>query len=478
MVKNALREMEICAILREKQNGSQKMLTVINLLPPDSGWSHAKNKAWKHRLGKIDSGFVPVSRHESGTVRFEPSPQGQSLALRAVAGVGMQNLIEKLGLGERAASMVVWVGLSILLLVVVVALAVWLVRTLRSPLNLGGSPGRSGRPQRLAITDAFNLDRDGRKLVIVRRDNVEHLLLIGGPNDVLVESSIVRGERSLRDRAGRGMAESEFIGHDAPHTSEQSRPDAPAPVSAPMPPATPAATAPTMTLTPPPFRPATPPPAAKPAQPAAPRLDDEFERALSAMQNIQRQEQPRAPQPAAQAPAYSAPPAPAFTPPAIPVAPVMSAPAAPPPAPATPVTPAPVAPAPARTEPVSEMARRLNEVLQKPLSGSLRPPFNKPIPPVPGTMNSAPRPAPAAPTPPAPQPLLPPLPPELDFPAEQNIPAPQPPAPPAEAAAPAPAPSPSPAPKALENELEMDLLEEEMARLLGRPAPPKKPGEP
>ena len=48
------------------------------------------------------------------------------------------------------------------------------------------APGPRNRPRRLDIVDAFDLDRE-RQLIIVRRDNIEHLLLIGGPNDVLVE---------------------------------------------------------------------------------------------------------------------------------------------------------------------------------------------------------------------------------------------------------------------------------------------------
>ncbi|MBV9393933.1 MAG: flagellar biosynthetic protein FliO, partial [Methylobacteriaceae bacterium] len=52
-------------------------------------------------------------------------------------------------------------------------------------------PGGRSRQQRLGIVDAFEIDRQ-RQLVIVRRDNVEHLLMIGGPNDVVVESSIIR----------------------------------------------------------------------------------------------------------------------------------------------------------------------------------------------------------------------------------------------------------------------------------------------
>ncbi|MCI0599160.1 MAG: hypothetical protein L0Y50_04865 [Beijerinckiaceae bacterium] len=67
---------------------------------------------------------------------------------------------------------------------------------LRLPRN-----GRT-RPPRLGIVDAFDLDRH-RQLVIVRRDNVEHLLMIGGPNDLVIESEIIRSEsrelRSLRE---------------------------------------------------------------------------------------------------------------------------------------------------------------------------------------------------------------------------------------------------------------------------------------
>ena len=61
-------------------------------------------------------------------------------------------------------------------------------------------PGGRGRQQRLGAVDVFNLDQS-RQLVLVRRDNVEHLVLIGGPNDVLIESQIVRVEpRNLRER--------------------------------------------------------------------------------------------------------------------------------------------------------------------------------------------------------------------------------------------------------------------------------------
>jgi len=58
-------------------------------------------------------------------------------------------------------------------------------------LRVPGS-ARSRQP-RLGLVDAYDLDKE-RQLVIVRRDNVEHLIMIGGPNDLVIESQIVRVE--------------------------------------------------------------------------------------------------------------------------------------------------------------------------------------------------------------------------------------------------------------------------------------------
>src|ERR1700679_4021620 len=54
-------------------------------------------------------------------------------------------------------------------------------------------PGGRTRQPRLGLVDAFSLDGQ-RQLVLVRRDNIEHLLMIGGPNDVVVESQIIRAQ--------------------------------------------------------------------------------------------------------------------------------------------------------------------------------------------------------------------------------------------------------------------------------------------
>ncbi len=108
----------------------------------------------------------------------------------------MQALIEKLSgngsLTFAVAAIAVLIAAILLLFVVRLALG----RKLRLP-----AAGK-GRLPRLGVVDAFNLDGQ-RQLVIVRRDNVEHLIMIGGPNDLVIETEIIRAEARegrLRDK--------------------------------------------------------------------------------------------------------------------------------------------------------------------------------------------------------------------------------------------------------------------------------------
>lgn len=87
----------------------------------------------------------------------------------------------------------------IIALAVVVALLVVVMWVLRRITATRLEAGRSRQP-RLAVVDSAAVD-NRRKLVIIRRDNVEHLLMIGGPTDVVVETSIVRGGAVAREPA-------------------------------------------------------------------------------------------------------------------------------------------------------------------------------------------------------------------------------------------------------------------------------------
>ena len=85
-----------------------------------------------------------------------------------------------------------------------IGLAAWLVRRFAG--NRLGANANRGRMPRLAVIDAAAVD-GRRRLVLVRRDNVEHLLMIGGPSDIVVEQNIVRavpGRDQIPQRPGTG----------------------------------------------------------------------------------------------------------------------------------------------------------------------------------------------------------------------------------------------------------------------------------
>lgn len=90
--------------------------------------------------------------------------------------------------GVDNAPYVIWTGLALAALLLA-ALVFLLFRRSLSGTYVAG--GRNRRP-RLAILDAAAIDAK-RRLVLVRRDETEHLILIGGPTDVVVEAGIRPG---------------------------------------------------------------------------------------------------------------------------------------------------------------------------------------------------------------------------------------------------------------------------------------------
>lgn len=68
----------------------------------------------------------------------------------------------------------------------------------------GTSPGEllfKARPEpRLSVIEHANLDGK-RKLVLIRRDDVEHLIMTGGPVDVVVETGIGEKRRPSAETA-------------------------------------------------------------------------------------------------------------------------------------------------------------------------------------------------------------------------------------------------------------------------------------
>lgn len=85
------------------------------------------------------------------------------------------------GSGNEALTTVVALGIVLLLIVI----GLWGLKVL---MRVTSGMGR-GRSRRLAVVEAVAVDTR-RRLVIIRRDNVEHLVLTGGPQDVVVETGI------------------------------------------------------------------------------------------------------------------------------------------------------------------------------------------------------------------------------------------------------------------------------------------------
>jgi len=79
--------------------------------------------------------------------------------------------------------------LAFLVVLGLIGATAWAVRRFGTG-RLGGASAR-GRQPRLGVIDYASVDAR-RRLILVRRDNVEHLLMIGGPTDVVVEANIVR----------------------------------------------------------------------------------------------------------------------------------------------------------------------------------------------------------------------------------------------------------------------------------------------
>ncbi|UDL90232.1 flagellar biosynthetic protein FliO [Mesorhizobium sp. PAMC28654] len=123
--------------------------------------------------------------------------------------------------GPGYAAALLWTFAALVLLVIVLVI-IKLVRNLTFGTFVAG--GRN-RKTRLAVMDATAVDSH-RRLVLVRRDDIEHLLLIGGPTDVVVE-------RDIRLSAPRRPALTGDGGHQP--VPPAPRPRAPQPAPAPVP---------------------------------------------------------------------------------------------------------------------------------------------------------------------------------------------------------------------------------------------------
>lgn len=133
--------------------------------------------------------------------------------------------------------------LAFVFVLALIGLAAWLVRRFGG--NRLGANSARGRMPRLAVIDAAAVD-GRRRLVLVRRDNVEHLIMIGGPSDIVVEPNIVRAaagrerEPAPQRETARGPSFSDTPSWAPPEPVDLSAEPDVAPEPTPAPPARPA----------------------------------------------------------------------------------------------------------------------------------------------------------------------------------------------------------------------------------------------
>ncbi len=96
---------------------------------------------------------------------------------------------------------IVTIVMALAIVLVLILLGLWALKLIFNATS--GSP--RGRMRRLAVLEAAAVDQK-RKLVLIRRDDVEHLLMIGGPHDLVVETGISAPGQQPRRRETQSHA--------------------------------------------------------------------------------------------------------------------------------------------------------------------------------------------------------------------------------------------------------------------------------
>lgn len=86
---------------------------------------------------------------------------------------------------------------ALVFVLALIALVAWAVR--RYGLGGGLAGVARGRTKRLAVVESLPLD-PRRRLVLVRRDGVEHLLVLGASGETVVERGIAAERPAAPDR--------------------------------------------------------------------------------------------------------------------------------------------------------------------------------------------------------------------------------------------------------------------------------------
>ncbi|CTQ52264.1 flagellar biosynthetic protein FliO [Roseibium album] len=136
----------------------------------------------------------------------------------------MYNWIETTFNVSGGVTQTIAVILALLVVLLLFSLFIFILKRLMG----ANAPQSRSRQPRIAVMDSATVDTK-RRLVLIRRDNVEHLLLVGGPSDVVVEQHIVRNAPLTSGRPVTQMT----TGQIATAQTATGQPG-PAPIKAPM----------------------------------------------------------------------------------------------------------------------------------------------------------------------------------------------------------------------------------------------------
>lgn len=101
------------------------------------------------------------------------------------------------------------------IVLVLIVLGLWVLKLFtRAGAGMGGV-----RNARLKVVDSVTVDGK-RQVLIIRRDNVEHLVMTGGPQDLVIESGIAAPEPAQPRRAATGRAQPQP--QSSPHSARAS----------------------------------------------------------------------------------------------------------------------------------------------------------------------------------------------------------------------------------------------------------------
>jgi hypothetical protein len=74
-----------------------------------------------------------------------------------------------------------------------------------NPMQAVGSLFGPKPERRISVSEQYNLDSK-RRLILIRRDNVEHLIMTGGPVDMVIEQNISPPRDTARSEAAASAA--------------------------------------------------------------------------------------------------------------------------------------------------------------------------------------------------------------------------------------------------------------------------------